>query len=113
LASAHKVITVIVPQGRGMELLEQLHARNVLRAGLSTARAPFAVVKRTGGIARTESFSVEKDVLTVLVGEDEADAAFAFLHEAAGIGEAPGGFIFQGPAGRASDLVLPADLPRV
>ena len=95
-----------------MPLLEQLHARGVLRAGLGTARAPFAVVKRKGGIARTEYFSVEKDVLNVVVAEAEADGLFALLHEAARIGEAHGGFIFQGTAGQASDFTLPKDLPQ-
>jgi hypothetical protein len=112
VAAAHKVITVIVPLGHGMALLEQLHARGVLRAGLGTARAPFAVVKRTGGIARTEYFSVEKDVLNVVVGEGEADALFAHLYDAAHIGEAHGGFIFQAPAAGASDFMLPANLPQ-
>lgn len=107
-----KTITVIVPQGQGMALLEQVHARGVLRAGLGTARAPFAVVKRKGGISRTEYYSVEKDVLTVVVAEREADPLFAFLHGAARIGEAHGGFIFQGPASQASDFTLPKDLPQ-
>lgn len=107
-----KVITVIVPQGQGMALLEQLYAQNALRAALGTARAPFAVTKRKGGISRTEYFSVEKDVLNVVVEEPDADQVFTFLHHAARIGEAHGGFMFQGPAARASEFTLPADLPR-
>jgi hypothetical protein len=111
-ASGHKVITVIVPQGQGMALLERLHARGILRAGLGSARAPLTVVKRRGGIGRTEIYSVEKDVLNVVVAEAEADAMFADLYHAARIGEAHGGFIFQGEAARASQFTLPTDLPQ-
>jgi hypothetical protein len=107
----HKTITVIVPQGRGMALLEQLHGRGVLRAALGTARAPFTVVRRKRGISRSESFSVEKDVLNVVVPEPEADALFAFLYDAARIGESHGGFMFQGLATQASEFALPGDLP--
>jgi hypothetical protein len=107
----HKQITVIVPQGQGIPLLEQLHARGVLRAALGSARAPFTVVKRKGGISRTYSYSVEKDILDVVVLAEEADELFRFLHGAARIGEAHGGFMYQGPVTQASAFVLPADLP--
>jgi hypothetical protein len=112
VAAAQKVITVIVPQGQGIALLEQLYAHNALRAALGTARAPFAVTRKRGGISRTEYFSVEKDVLNVVVEDADADHVFAFLYEAARIREAHGGFMFQGPATQASAFTLPADLPR-
>lgn len=110
--AAQKVITVIVPQGQGMPLLQQLHQRGFVRAALGTARAPFTVVKRKGGISRSLSYSVEKDILNVVVEAAEADEAFQFLYEAARIGEAHGGFMFQGPTSRASDFKLPTDLSR-
>jgi hypothetical protein len=110
--TAQKIITVIVPQGQGMALLEQLYAHDTLRAALSTARAPFAVTKKKGGISRTEYFSIEKDVLSVVVEEAEADQVFGVLHGAARIGEAHGGFMFQGPAAQASAFTLPKDLPQ-
>lgn len=107
----HKQITVILPQGQGMALLEQLYARGVLRAALGTARAPFTVVKRKGGISRTHSYSVEKDILNVVVPAEEADELFRFLHAAARIGDSHGGFMYQGPVAQASAFVLPSDLP--
>jgi hypothetical protein len=102
---------VILPLGQGVALLEQLHARGVQRAALGTARAPFTVMKRKGGISRTHSYSVEKDILTVVVLAEEADEMFGFLHGAAGIGAAHGGFMYQGPVSQGSAFALPADLP--
>jgi hypothetical protein len=109
---AHKLITVILPQGKGMDLLKQLYDRKVLRAAFGTARAPFTIAKKTGGISRTVTYSVEKDVVEVVVDAGQADEVFAFLYDAAGIAHAHGGFMFQGPVSRASEFALPADLPR-
>ena len=108
----HKLITVILPRGKGLDLLKQLYDRNVLRAAFGTARAPFTIVKKMGGISRTETYSVEKDVVEVLVAPDQADETFRFLYEAAGIGHAHGSFMFQGPVSRASEFALPTDMPR-
>jgi hypothetical protein len=94
-----------------MGLLKQLHDRGLLRASLATARAPFSVSRRKGGITRTESYSVEKDILQVVVAAQDADDVFRFLHQEAGIGTGPGGFMFQGPIGHASEFALPHDLP--
>lgn len=108
----NKMITIILPQGRGLAVLEQLYQRGVTRAALGSARAPFTVVKRRGGIARTETYSVEKDVLNVLVSGDDADRAFAFLHEAARVAEERGAFMFQAPVAQASEFALPSAVGR-
>jgi hypothetical protein len=105
--AGEKLITVIVPQGRGMALLQALHERGELRAALGGARAPFTYVRRRGGMAHTVHHSVEKDVLEVVAEAAAADELFAFLHQAAGIGEGPGGFMFMGPIATASPFALP------
>lgn len=102
-----KLITVIVPQGKGMALLHALYQKASLRAALGTARAPFTYLKRRGGLTRTVRHSVEKDILTVVVPADQAEAMFGFLYETAGIGGQHGGFMFQGPVSRASSFSLP------
>jgi hypothetical protein len=111
-SESHKLITAVVPQGGGLALLKQLYEKQVLTAVFSTARAPFSVARRKGGITRIENYSVEKDVVEAVVPEERADEIFAFIHEAAGIGSAHGGFMFQGPVLRPSAFVLPQDLPR-
>lgn len=104
-----KLITVIVPQGRGMELLQALYERGVLRAALATARAPFTYVKRRAGVARTVHHSVEKDVLSVVVDGAQSEELFAFLHERGRIGDEPGGFLFMGPLASAGAFALPSN----
>jgi hypothetical protein len=54
--------------------------------------------------------SVEKDILQVVVSEEEAPALFDFLHEKAAIGERHGGFMFQGSVAAASAFSLPEGL---
>jgi hypothetical protein len=101
-----KLITVIVPQGWGMPLLQALYERRVLRAALGTARAPSTYTKGSGALARTVRLSVEKDVLHVVAPAEGADEIFTFLYDSAGIGEAPGGFMFMGALSQASEFTL-------
>src|SRR5262245_52489354 len=108
--TAEKLITVILPQGRGMPILQALYERTLLRAALGAARAPVDEVRRRGGTVRPKRHWVEKDVLQVIVPADQAEEAFALIHETAGVGEAPGSFMFLGPLVRCSAFALPADL---
>ena len=107
-----KLITVIVPQGQGMPLLEALYERKLLRASLGTARAPVTTVKRRSGIASTHHHSIEKDIVQVVVEPADASEVFAFLYDRAGIGERYGGFMFQGSLSQASPFSLPEGLPQ-
>jgi hypothetical protein len=106
--AGEKLITVIVPQGEGLALLQALYARGVLRAALATARAPFTYVARRFGMGHTVHHSVEKDVLSVVVAGGESEEVFAFLHQEAGIAQRPGGFLFMGPLHGAGSFALPA-----
>lgn len=107
-----KFITVILPQGKGPALLQALYERKALRAALGTARAPFFATKRKGGITRTISHSMEKDILTVVAGAEEAEELFAFIYSTAAIGSRYGGFMFMGPLAKASPFTLPTELPQ-
>jgi hypothetical protein len=111
MADDPKLITVILPQGQGRPLLQDLFERKQLRASLGTARAPVTTVSRRGGLARTQRYSVEKDILQVVVAAGDAADVFAFLHERAGIGERYGGFMYQGSLSRAGVFTLPDGLP--
>lgn len=104
--AAQKLITVIVPQGRGRLLLEQLYERQELRAALGTARAPSTYTRGTGAFARTIRNSVEKDVLQVVVPEENAEEVFKLLLDRAQICETPGGFMYMGEIARATPFAL-------
>jgi hypothetical protein len=109
MAGGERVLTVVVPQGQGGALLELLAGRGIQRAALGSARAPVSYTVRKGGFARTVNASVEKDILTAVLPSEQADEVFALVHEAAGIGARPGGFMFMGQAARCSPFVLPSD----
>jgi hypothetical protein len=106
-----KLITVILPQGKGAALLAALHERKVLRVSMGSARAPFFFTKRKRGRTKTVQHSLEKDILSIVAGAEEAEELFAFIHQKAQIGTRYGGFMFMGPLGRASSFDLPVDLP--
>jgi hypothetical protein len=110
--STEKFITVILSQGKGEALLRALNEKKVLRVSLSTARAPFFLTKKKRGFKRTVTRSLEKDVLTVLAGAEEAEDLFAFIYENVGMGRRYGGFMFMGPLARLSPFALPADVPQ-
>lgn len=101
-----KLITVIVPQGRGLPLLRALFEREVVRAALGSARAPIVHTRGTGALARTVRTSVEKDILQVVVSAGEADEIFALLLDRAQIAETPGGFMYMGGLSRATPYGL-------
>ena len=101
-AAGAKLITCILPQGRGGALLEALFARNVVRVSLGSARASVPMETGRGRFRRTVHHSLAKDVVTAVVDAHEADDVFAFVHEAAGVAELPGAFLFLGPLGAAS-----------
>jgi len=107
-----KLITVILPQGKGAALLSALHERKVLRVSMGAARAPFFFTKKKRGITKTIQHSLEKDILTVVTGAEDAEELFVFIHQKAMIGTRYGGFMFMGPLGRATGFELPGDLPR-
>jgi len=106
-----RVLTVVVPHGQGAALLELLSERGIQRAALGSARAPATYTTRTAGMARTVNVSVEKDILTAVLPAERADEVFALVHETAGIGARPGGFMFMGRAAKASPFALP-DSPK-
>ena len=103
-----KLITCIVPQGRGNALVDALFARRVTRVSLGTARASVPVETGRGRFRRTVYHALTKDILTAVVDPDEADEVFAFLHGAAAVGEQPGSFMFLGPLSAASAFTVPS-----
>ena len=109
LSPPSKLITCILPKGRGLAVVralkdeKSLHSANVHNAR-GTGRMTHRMVRRR---RRTET---EKDVLTVVVPETSADEIFDFIFDRAGIGEPHGGLMYQTALSAASAFTLP-DLP--
>lgn len=105
-----KLVCCILPHGRGLALLEALRRER----GLVTGHLHLARGFGRATPLRRRSFgeAAERDVVTVVVPGDEADAVFAWLYEAGGIGQPHGGFVYMRALQQARELVLP-DLGQV
>jgi nitrogen regulatory protein PII len=104
--SAHKVITCIMPAGRGLELIEQLRELGVMSAQVHHARG----VGKSGKRRRGVSLYAEREVVQALVENARADEVFELLYAAAGIGRPHAGLLLMENAVHGIALVLP-DLP--
>jgi len=99
------ITCVIHHRQGGLDLLRALHRRGIHATALWHARGS-AIGDPLDRRGNAPSF--EKDVLLAMVPADAAAETFAFLYDAAGIGEPGGGLLFQESLEAASDYVLPA-----
>lgn len=105
LRGDYRVITCVMPAGRGAEVLESLRREHgVVSASIHHAR----------GIGtqslRHRVYSDEKQVLTALVDAARADEVFEHVYFAAGINAPHAGMVMMGHAFRAAGT---APLPEV
>jgi hypothetical protein len=100
----YKTITCIMPAGRGREV----HNRLMREHGVLSATTHHARGLGSGTMQRRRVLvGEEKDVLVVLAEAQRADELFAFLYEAARIGEPHAGLIFMSRAGWGHAMVPP------
>jgi hypothetical protein len=104
--TAHKVITCIMPAGRGLELIEQLRELGVISAQVHHARGVGQSSKRRRGV----SLYAEREVVQALVEAHRADEVFDFLYAAGEIGRPHAGMLLMEKAVHGIPLTLP-DLP--
>lgn len=104
-ARLHKIITCILPAGRGQEVLARLRKeRGFVNASVHHARGIGAATMRRRQRAR---YFTEKDVLVAVAPAEDADDLFDFIYYAGGIGEPHSGMIFMERAFRATSMVAP------
>lgn len=101
-----KVIHCLLPAGQAAEVLERLHAEK----GIASV---FHHHARGGGISTRkgkESFRyLEREIVTVLVAEEQADEIFEFLYFAAGVNQPHAGMLLMEKTILARPLVLPEE----
>jgi hypothetical protein len=102
LRGDYRVITCVMPAGRGAEVLEALRReQGVVSASVHHAR----------GIGthslRHRVYSDEKQVLTAVVAAEQGDAVFELVYFAAGINSPHAGMVMMGHAFRAAGLEPP------
>jgi hypothetical protein len=100
-----KLITCVThrPLG-GLDLIRELHRRGVNATALWHARGS-GIGDPPDHRGRIASF--EKEVLVAVVPASESEETFAFLYDAAGIGEPGGGLLFMETLDLATDFILP------
>jgi len=83
----HKLITLIIPGHKSMEILKDLHSeKSIIRANKSNAR----------GISQaTHKSTEEMEVVNIVVREDYAKEIFIYLYEKAELHKPANGIIFQ------------------
>lgn len=104
--TAHKLITCIMPAGRGLELIEQLRELGVTSAQVHHARGIGKSSKRRRGV----SLFAEREVVQALVEAERADEVFEFVYAAAEIGRPHAGMLLMEHVAQGIPLELP-DLP--
>lgn len=100
LRSEYRVLTCIMPAGRGTEVLEALRRET----GVISAYAHHARGIGTHSL-RHRVYSDEKQILTVLVDAARADDVFHFLYYSAGLDTPHAGMIMMGHAFRGAGVV--------
>ena len=109
LASASKLITCILPKGGAMPVLKELKQElGIVACSINHARGS----GRFSPLAdRGVSEQTEKEILSVIVDEAQAEAVFAFIFRAAKVDRPHGGLVFQSALGLTTHYQIPAELP--
>jgi hypothetical protein len=96
----YRVLTCIMPTGRGTEVLEALRRET----GVISAYAHHARGIGTHSL-RNRVFSDEKQILTALVEAERADEVFHFLYFNAGLDAPHAGMLMMGHSFRGAGVV--------
>ena len=103
-----KKITVILPKGRGLELLKSLKEdKSVVAATLNFARG---VGKMTPLRFRGVGEQSEKEVISVVVSAEQSEDVYRYLFETAGINNPHAGIIYMNRLAKSNLFTLPAEL---
>ncbi len=104
----HRLICCVLPLGVAMPLMATLkREKNIDTANVNNARG---VGKLTAAAYRRLGDHTEKQFLTVVVAEDQADALFEFIYHEAKINRPHGGLMYMCGLHAATPFALP-DLP--
>jgi len=104
----HKLITCIVPHGRALPVLKALKSEHgIITANIQHARGSGRMTPLAWrGVGETS----EKDVMSVVVPDSQAEEIFGFIRDEAGIHRPHGGIIYQQSL-RASTVYELPDVP--
>ncbi|MCW8924243.1 MAG: hypothetical protein OQK69_11540 [Gammaproteobacteria bacterium] len=100
-----KLITAILPKGRALAVVDRLeHEKQLTTANFNFARG---MGKLTPAKYRGVGEQSEKEVLTVVVEESQADDVFEYIYNVAEINRPHGGIIYMQSLMQSTSFVLP------
>ncbi len=103
-----KLITCILPKGLAFPILEKLKdEKGINRANINSGRG---MGKITPLAYRGVGGQGEKDILKVIVSQNQADEIFYYIYEEADINRPHGGIIYMSQLGMSTPYTLP-DIP--
>lgn len=103
-----KLITCILSQGRAMPVLKLLKQElGIISANINHARGSGRLTPLAD---RGLGEQTEKEILTVVVSEEQAEQVFAFIFNHAEINRPHGGMIFQSALSASTRYQLPEQL---
>jgi hypothetical protein len=103
-----KLITCILPKGLAFPLIEKLkEEKGINRANINSARG---MGKITPLAYRGVGEQAEKDILNIIVSQNQADDIFYYIYEEVDINRPHGGIIYMRQLGISTPYTLP-DIP--
>ncbi len=101
-ATKTKLITCILPQGSGMDLVKRLSQEQ----GISSANVSAGRGRGSGQVGSIGAWD-EVDMLTVTVPVEKADEIFDFIFHVGGLDRPRGGIMFQQAVSPVTEFSLP------
>lgn len=103
-----KLITCILPKGLALPILKKLkEEKGINRANINSARG---MGKITPLAYRGIGEQAEKELLNIVVNQDQADEIFNYIYEEADINRPHGGIIYMSQLSMSTPFILP-ELP--
>ena len=102
IATKTKLITCILPQGSGIDLVERLSREQ----GISSAKVSAGRGRGAGPVGSIGAWD-EIDMLTVTVPVERADEIFDFIFHVGGLDQPRGGIMFQQAVSPVTEFNLP------
>jgi len=100
-----KMISCILPKGIALDIAQKLKdTHNIMTTNINNARG---VGKITPLAFRGIAGQSEKEILTVIVDEDKADALFEYIFFEADINRPHGGIMYMHTLPKTTEFVLP------
>lgn len=106
--SSDKLITCILPKGVALPVLKKLKdEKGISRVNINSARG---MGKITPLAYRGIGGQTEKEIMNIVVSEDDADDVFEYVYLEAEINQPHGGMIYMCSLAKATSFILP-DIP--